>query len=48
MEERFPNGQKTLWEKAKSTLEQFVPSSQSFQKVLQTRKNQDLFGKGKG
>ena len=49
MAERFPNGQKTLWEKDKVTLEQFVLSSQCFQKdVLQTRKNQDLFGKGKG
>ena len=37
MAERFPNGQKTLWEKDKLTLEQFVLSSQCFQKDLYCR-----------
>ena len=34
MAERFPNRQKTLWEKHKLTLAQFVLSSQCFQKDL--------------
>ena len=44
MAERFANGQKTLWEKDKFTLEQFVLSSQCFQKklVLQTCKKPGL------
>ena len=37
MAERFPNRQKTLWEKHKLTLEQFVLSSQCFQKDLYCR-----------
>ena len=34
MAERFPNGQETLWEKDKLTLEQFVLSPECFQKEL--------------
>ena len=47
MAERFPNRQKTLWEKHKLTLEQFVLSSQCFQKDLYYRhvKTRTCFGK---
>ena len=37
MAERFPNRQKTLWGNHKLTLEQFVLSSQCFQKDLYCR-----------
>ena len=37
MAERFPNRHKMLWEKDKLTLEQFVLSSQCFQKYLYCR-----------
>ena len=40
---------KTLWEKDKLIFGQFVIFPQCFKRlVMQTRKNQGLFGKGKG
>ena len=49
MVERFPNRQKTLLEKDKLILMQLSFSHSVFKRlVLQTRKNQGLFGKGKG
>ena len=48
MAESFPNGQKTLWEKEKLLVTSNFSISYSVFKrlVLQTRKNQGLFGKG--
>ena len=48
MEESFSNGWKTLWEKKKLLVtSNFIFSHSVFKRlVLQTRKNQGLFGKG--
>ena len=48
MAESYPNGLKTLWEKEKLLVTSNFSFSHSVFKrfVLQTRKNQGLFGKG--
>ena len=48
MAESFPNGEKTLWEKEKLLVTSNFSFSHSVFKrhLLQTRKNQGLFGKG--
>ena len=48
MAESFPNGEKTLWEKEKLLITSNFSFSHSVFKrhLLQTRKNQGLFGKG--
>ena len=48
MKENYPNGKKILWEKEKLLIMSYFSFSHSVFKrlVLQTRKNQGLFGKG--